>query len=87
MARQTVDVPPHRHDPLPDEPADWQGWQVCSGRDGCGLLGAPGDPRHPAGAPALSVARQLAALDRVPADVRERDQAMRRWVETGDDDA
>ena len=85
--------PPHQHDPRPGEPADWNGRQVCNGPEGCGLLGKRGDPRHPVAAPPLAEARRAAgaagnARKRVvtaPADVAERDRAIRRRFDVDDD--
>ena len=89
--RRRTPAPPHRHDPLPDEPADWNGRQMCSGPQGCGLLGKAGDARHPDGAPPLAVARLAASLaaarlSAASGDVRERDLAIRRRFEPGETD-
>ncbi|MCT2276337.1 hypothetical protein M3G91_01770 [Micromonospora chalcea] len=80
--RRASTVPPHRHDPLPGEPADVLERQVCSGPEGCGLLGKPGDVHHPVGGEPLSVARARARSGRARPSAylqeaaRERDAAI-----------
>ncbi|MFY1669518.1 hypothetical protein ACN27G_06120 [Plantactinospora sp. WMMB334] len=60
MAREPV--PPHGYaDPGPDEPADHAGRRPCAA---CGLMGQPGDGRHPVDGRPLAEVRAAARAAR-----------------------